>query len=175
MSEDELLADIRRCCIRLRVPATEVPDLAQTIFAEMLTRFPDYDRKDVAELHDWLLIVARNKAADRIRRERRRPTRPLRAGEAEQKPASTAESPSARLETKTDQEAVNAILARFRANVSDENFRILQMFFFGTETVAEIAAALGLTPHQVSQRKKRMLQRLRELAPEYLVQNYENE
>jgi RNA polymerase sigma factor (sigma-70 family) len=164
---------IREFGLLFGVPRSAISDLVQEVWSAMLARFPDYQSAHEPDLRAWLLVVVHHKAIDRFRREGRHATVALPLNLRESTSTAAGHDVAMQLEKEEAATGVHALMAGLKKTVSEENFRILTMFFYDGCTIAEIAAALELTDSQVRGRKKRLLQTLREIAPHSLGRDFE--
>lgn len=111
----------------------------------------------------WLFVVARNHLSGLGRRAARRRTSPLVAAAAASIPG-TEDDPAVALDRELDRELVRGILAELRTQVSEVNYRVIHLRWVEGRTIAEVAAALLITPEQVRFRHHRLMKKLRVLA-----------
>lgn len=164
ITDETVASGLRRFATALHVPPDLIDDLVQAVWADVMTRLTELHRtRNDPDFWTWLFVVIRNKVIDAARREHRHPTRSFHTGESEQRPATAESGPVGRLDTKEDEDTIHVAMAELKKEVSAINFRIMTLFFYGDMKIAEIAKAIDLTPNKVSQRKKRMLKRLRVL------------
>jgi RNA polymerase sigma factor (sigma-70 family) len=173
LTDRRLTRAIRQFASLFGVPRSAISDLAQEVWSAMLTRFPDYQPADEPELRAWLTVVVHHMAISRLRRERRRATADLPPDQGESTSAAAGHDVALQLEKEQAATAVRDLMAELKKTVPEENFRILTMFYYDDRTIAEIAAALGLTESKVRGRKKRLLQTLREIAPNSLGRDFD--
>ena len=94
------------------------------------------------------------------RREARRPTEPLTQAAFGQADISS-EDPAHSFSRKLDIQTVRDALESLRSSTSDENYQILYLRHVEGRDVADVAATLGISSHQVWSREHRMKQKLR--------------
>jgi RNA polymerase sigma factor (sigma-70 family) len=164
-----------QCALAHRVPNRQIADVTQTVWADMIDRFPNWESMDEKNLRPWLYVAVRNKAVDLNREKRRHPTKSLRSEEGGQKPSGPDDNPVLSAEKEENARWVHATIDDPKNRFGATNGRILHMLYHDRLTVAEIAKELGMTKAQVHGRKKRMLEKLRVLAEEHFRQDIEDE
>jgi RNA polymerase sigma-70 factor, ECF subfamily len=140
---------------RLLPQGSDAEDVLQETFTQVWDRAGQYDPARATPLV-WLLLIARSRARDLLRRQGRRPEV---GGEAE--PAVHAD-PAAALEQTDSRLRVCAALAQ----LPEEQLRALRLAFYGGLTHCEIADALALPLGTVKTRIRLGLARLRGLLQE---------
>jgi RNA polymerase sigma-70 factor (ECF subfamily) len=135
----------------LRDPAA-AEDVHQEVFLEVWRRGPSYD-PDRSSLGTWIMLIARSRAIDHLRRRIPEPLDPqsARAGEPE--------DPTASPDLLVERWAMAVHLAR----LPDEQARILRMRFHEGLSQTEIAERTGIPLGTVKTYMVRGLRRLREL------------
>jgi RNA polymerase sigma-70 factor (ECF subfamily) len=135
----------------LRDPSA-AEDVHQEVFLEVWRRGPGYD-PDRASLGTWIMLIARSRAIDHLRRRIPEPIDPqsARAGEPE--------DPAASPDLLVERWAMAVHLAR----LPEEQARILRMRFQEGLSQTEIAARTGIPLGTVKTYMVRGLRRLREL------------
>src|SRR5262249_13401906 len=144
-----------------RLPDADREDCLQEVWVEVvahLGRFQHDPRR--GRLSTWLTTLARNKAADSIRRRSRHPSQPLEEGDALAL-LDPVPGPVADCERRWTQARVRGALEGLAERVSECSFRVLYLRYIEGRTVAEIADVVGLTPEQVRLRAHRMKRRFR--------------
>src|SRR5258708_6199877 len=117
------------CAVAKGVPTRKIADVTQTVWGDMIARFPNWESMDEKELRPWLYSAVRNKAADLIREERRHPSESLRSEEGGQKSSGSDDDPVLSAEKEEDAQWVHATLADLRAEFGETNCRILDMLY----------------------------------------------
>ncbi len=146
-----VLGDLRRA---LRDPAT-AEDVHQEVFLEVWRRGPSYDPAR-ASLGTWIMLIARSRAIDHLRRRIPEPLDPQAAVAAEP------EDPGASPDLLVERWAMAVHLAR----LPQEQARILRMRFHEGLSQTEIAERPGIPLGTVKTYMVRGLRRLRELMEE---------
>jgi len=141
-----------------RTPKVEQPS------GQLLMRGP----RDRPGLRAWLYAVVRSKTTDVIRRNVRRPSQNLEACiEKGDEPTSDEPDPAAALERQWEATMVRTAMDELRQQVSETNYRVLEMRTIEGCSEAETAAALDLTSEQVRYRKHRTQRKLQALLAVY--------
>jgi RNA polymerase sigma-70 factor (ECF subfamily) len=126
-----------------RVPRVEVEDLVQDVFVLVFRRLPAL--RDAAAFPGWLAAIARNRAADHLRRNRR----------GEELPGEIAWEDPGQMEAEEILEIVRSLPETYRETLI---LRLVEGM-----TGPEIAARTGLTPGSVRVNLHRGMARVREL------------
>ncbi len=147
-----------------RPGAVDAEDAAQEVWSALLARLGAH-RHDAARgrFRAWLFVLARHRLSDLGRHAARRAAGPLSADDAATLPGG-GDDPSEAFDRERAREQARAVLEEFRSGVSEANYRIIHLRWIEGRTVAEVAAALGLTPARVRARHHRLMGRLRVLA-----------
>ncbi|HMO00426.1 MAG TPA: sigma-70 family RNA polymerase sigma factor [Miltoncostaeaceae bacterium] len=127
-------------------------DVHQEVFLEVWRRGPDYD-PDRASLGTWVMLIARSRAIDHLRRRIPEPFDPQAPGAPE--PEDLAASPDLLVE--------RWAMAVYLARLPEEQARILRMRFHEGLSQTEIAERTGIPLGTVKTYMVRGLRRLREL------------
>ena len=154
---------IRRFAVACHVPKAGLDDCVQQVWCELVRRLRHfrYDPQRAC-FRSWLYLLVQSKAIDLIRYRASHPTKPL--------PEAAAAAlydrdgdPAAAYQLQRKQAAVRRVLAELGKTVSARNYRVLHMRWIEGRTVPETAAALGLTPAQVSLLGHRIKRKFRRL------------
>jgi RNA polymerase sigma-70 factor (ECF subfamily) len=140
---------------RLLPQGSDAEDVLQETFCQVWDRAGQYDPARATPLV-WLLLIARSRARDLLRRQCRRPE------VADAAEPGVAADPGAGLEQTEARLRVCAALTR----LPEEQLRALRLAFFGGLTHGEIAQALELPLGTVKTRIRLALARLRNLLQE---------
>jgi RNA polymerase sigma-70 factor, ECF subfamily len=132
--------------------AAAAEDVHQEVFLEVWRRGPSYD-PDRSSLGTWVMLIARSRAIDHLRRRIPEPIDPQSPG------ADQAEDPTASPDLLVERWAMAVHLAR----LPDEQARILRMRFEQGFSQTEIAERTGIPLGTVKTYMVRGLRRLREL------------
>ena len=152
-----------RLCRLLRsrgLDALSAEDSAQDAMVSVFRNINRYQHRPPATFRGWVVAIATNRGRSQWRLTRRRETK-LTIGSLEKpdgmeenggtyEPPATSFSPEATL-----------MLANFKKSLPPDDARLFTAFFEETESVAEVAAALGLSHNAVYQRKFRLRERVR--------------
>ncbi len=130
-------------------------DVQQQVFLEAWNRGDQYD-PERASLSTWLLMLARSRATDHIRRRRREPVEP--SGAADSVPGFDP-GPDARLDDLLEEWRMAHLLRQLPAGEA----MLLRLRFYRGMTQAEIAEHTGLPLGTVKSRMASGLLQLREL------------
>jgi RNA polymerase sigma factor (sigma-70 family) len=154
---------ISRFALACRVPAVDLNDCVQEVWAALVRILPDFDYdRGRGQFRSWLYTVVHGKAVDLLRRRARHKVACLTPQMAAALCGRYGD-PATECERHAAREEVRRLLGELRRRVSARSFRVVQLRWIEGRTVQEIAAALELTPQQVRFRHHRMLQKLRVL------------
>ena len=147
---------IRQFVLACRVPRADLGDCLQEVWAELVRALRSFHYDPWrGRFSSWLYSLVRSKAVDLIRRRNRRPAGSLPDSAADAL-ADPGTDPAAAWDRRSLQEAVRRTLAELRRRVPARSYRVLHMRWMEGRSVAEIAAALGLSAQQVRFRHHRM-------------------
>jgi RNA polymerase sigma factor (sigma-70 family) len=153
---------IRRRATAFHFDAEEGEDLAQEVWAEVITHLPEFDwHGNPCCLRAWFDKVVRTRALNLIRRRRRQPNVSLNQAPAHTQLADRNPGPADHSEAQSEREHVHVLLEELQKRVSPLNYRLLHMRWLEDRNVPEVASALNLTAKQVVYRQRRMFQKLR--------------
>jgi RNA polymerase sigma factor (sigma-70 family) len=156
-------ATIRAFAARFFKTPTDIDDCTQEVWIDLIRNLPDFNLdQNRGRFTSWLFTIVRNKATDMVRRQVRRPAGPLTEAVFSQ-PDLASEDPPESLSRKLDVQSVHDALATLKESTSEENYRILHLRHVEGRDVADVAAVLGISSHQVWSREHRMKQKLREV------------
>jgi len=160
---------IRRFVIVHGARGADVDDCVQEVWSAVALRLTDFEHpRDRPGLRAWLYAVVRSKTTDVIRRNVRRPSQNLEACiEKGDEPTSGEPDPAAALERQWEATMVRTAMDELRQQVSETNYRVLEMRTIEGCSEAETAAALDLTSEQVRYRKHRTQRKLQALLAVY--------
>jgi RNA polymerase sigma factor (sigma-70 family) len=141
-----------RCSERIRkyafaCGATErdLADCAQEVWAELLLRLPTFHLDpERGKFDTWLYHIVRGKTVDQIRGVKRRSAQ----GDPDTLQTMVDDRPSADRSVEQE-ELLNFTWGQLRDELSECNYQVLQLRLIEQRTVAEVAAALGLSNEQV--------------------------
>ncbi len=154
---------IRRFVIARGIRDADVDDCVQEVWSEVAARLVDFRRPaNRPGLRAWLYTLVRSKATDLIRRNGRHAARSL-SGESQagKDLRGNEPDPAAVCDQQWESAMLQTAMNELRAEVSELNYRVLEMRQIEGHDVAEVAAALSLTSEQVRYRQRRMLRKLR--------------
>jgi RNA polymerase sigma factor (sigma-70 family) len=178
VEESEILRNCANLLERLvaarGIPAERIPDLVQTVWAELAASAPDFRsaiNPDQA-MRAWLRRVVQSKVADEMRRAGRHPTQSLRAEDSELLTAPD-QDPLAEINQEFERELGRLLMLSVQVNESELDARILTMHYSEGKTIAEIAQELGITEDAIKSRQKRLYKKLRATCCEFYGQYFE--
>ena len=149
------LGPIKGHCVgRLLGSGADAEDVAQEVFEGVWKSLPQFDGR--ASIRTWLFTIAHHKCADALRKMGRTVTL-----EDDNQNGETEPLPFSR--TEGGQPELRDWLNRGLAKLSHEDRDVLLMSFVTELEPQEIAQQLGMTPGGVRTRRKRALDRLREV------------
>jgi RNA polymerase sigma factor (sigma-70 family) len=162
---DPLLRQFAGAC---QVPANARDDCVQQVWEELLKSLPrlDYDPRR-GSMRSWLYTVVHSKATDLLRRTIRHAAVSL-PPEVANLLQGREEDPATEYERNQRCAEVQYMLAELRRSVSERNYAVLHLHWIEGHPVAEVAAALGLTPAQVWVREHRLKRKLQRLFRQHL-------
>ncbi|MEZ6064707.1 MAG: RNA polymerase sigma factor [Planctomycetaceae bacterium] len=148
-------------------------DLVQETFVGFLTSLPNYDEQ--TPLESFLFAITAHKLTDHLRREGRRPTIPMIAGDSAQPGADlpgsarVASSLARSRERKVTEEAVLAkalsdLIASWKERGGWERLKVLELLFVRGWPNKEVASQLGLNEQTVANHKHFVVSKLKEAA-----------
>jgi len=150
---------IRRFALSCSLPADEIDECAQEVWATLLTRLRDFHyQPERGRFQSWLYAVVRNQAVDFLRRRNRHPVKRLSPLVAAGLMAPDAD-PARQFERASDLELLLMVAEELRLQVSEKSYLVLHMRWIEERSIGEIAIALELTAAQVRLRQCRMKQR----------------
>ena len=141
--------------------AAEADDLAQEVLIALFRGLRAFDRRRDGAFRAWLRAVTVNKVRSHFRAAR--PEVPDRDGFLDGL-ADPASDLSAAWDRDHDRHVFDRLLAVVRPDFADHTWEAFRLFALEGRTVAEAAAATGLSENGVMQAKSRVLKRLREEA-----------
>ena len=152
---------ILRFLSRSGLPEADREDCLQDVWGEIVVHLANlpYDPRR-GRLSTWLITVARYRALNMLRRQRRLYTGLI---DFESDLLDPNPGPVAACECLSNRAQVKRVLSELAAQVSELNFQVLHQRFIDGRTSAEVADNLGLTPEQVRFRLHRMKQKFRDL------------
>jgi RNA polymerase sigma-70 factor (ECF subfamily) len=149
---------------RLSLAEEDVRDCTQEVWKELIIRLPRFQTDPGrARFSTWLRILARNKAVDLVRRQRRASfdrcgDQVLASLASDQK-----DDPGALFEQAATQDELRGLLRDLARKLPRRTELILRLRWIEGCPIADIAAALGLSIPQVWTLNHRGLKRLRQL------------
>jgi len=154
---------VRRFVGAHKVPEADLDDCIQEVWSAVAVKLADFRHPQSRPgLRAWLYAVVRSKAMDVMRRRARHAATSLgTAIKQGQEPQDNEPDTASRYEQQWNDAMVRTLLADLRGQVSEINYRVLQLRFVEGCRVAEIATRLDLKPEQVRYRQHRMLRKLR--------------
>jgi RNA polymerase sigma-70 factor, ECF subfamily len=152
---------IRTFVAARRLSEPDRNDCIQEVWKEVVVKLREfhYDTGR-ARFCTWLLVLARHKAADVVRRQVRHPAMTL---DAEAAVPDRACDPASEHERRRLRGLVRGVLAELSGRVSACSYQVLHLRWIEGRPLPEIAAALGLTPAQARFRHHRVKQKFRRL------------
>jgi RNA polymerase sigma factor (sigma-70 family) len=155
---------IRRFTLACRVPAADLNDCVQEVWAALVRILPDFDyHQQRGQFRSWLYTIVHGKAVDLLRRQMRHQVARL-SSQIAAALCDRDDDPATEYERQCRREEVRRLLGELRRRVSARSYRVVHLRWIEGRTTQEIAAALELTPQQVRFRQHRMMQKLRLLS-----------
>jgi RNA polymerase sigma factor (sigma-70 family) len=153
---------MRRFALSRGLVGSDVDDCLQAVWLEVAARFAEFKHAEThAGLRSWLYLLVRSKASDLLRRRLRQPAESLDASRAVGcEPAEPAADPNRLQEQQWERALLETLLEELRQEISDTNWRLLQMRCLEGREVPDVAAELGLTAQQVWYRQSRLMKKL---------------
>jgi RNA polymerase sigma factor (sigma-70 family) len=161
-------AVIRNRVRQRNLSADDENTVVQEVWCNVTTCLPEFQSRNAQSgLRAWLYQLVKTKTVD-VLRDRSSVAQPLESAFRQgEEPASMDSNPGNLFEHQLDREMVHDVLEQLRAEVSQENFRLITLRWFEERSVAEVAEILGLTPHEVECRQTRMFAKLRSFIAVY--------
>jgi RNA polymerase sigma factor (sigma-70 family) len=154
---------MRRFAYSRGLSGSDVDDCLQAVWMEVAARFGDFEIPETqGGLRSWLYTLVRSKAGDLLRRRQRRPAESLdTAREVGHEPADREAQPPLVMEQQWERALLETLLEELRQEISETNWRLLQMRCLEGREVPEVAAELGLSSEQVWYRQRRLMKKLK--------------
>jgi len=144
---------VKSYLMRLGAPAAVAEDLAQDAMATVWRRAATYN-PTIAKASTWMFVIARNAWIDRLRRERTELAYRATSFTPEESSDEAPDDAAARIET---EERIGDALGL----LSEEQRKVVQLFFFEDRPHSEIAERLSLPLGTVKSRLRLALAKLR--------------
>ncbi len=156
---------VRRLVQACGVAPADIEDVVQEVVLEGLRRSPERTGKNPSrQLRAWLTCVVQGKAVDAHRRAGRHRADDLSlVVAAGREPIDPQPGPALALEQRETRERFRAAFEMLRPRLGESNARILELRFLEGQSVAQVAATLGLTAKAVRVRQCRTLRKLRRM------------
>jgi RNA polymerase sigma-70 factor (ECF subfamily) len=155
---------VLRWCRSLGLPPHAAEDACQETFAAVARSLTTFHKGDGGSFRGWLLTIARNKARDLARRDRRQPAVAAGGTEARERVAAAA-APDLDREASVESDRCDVLrraLAVIRGDFDERTWTAFWAAAVDGRASAEVGAELGLSPNAVRKAKARVLRRLRE-------------
>ncbi len=154
---------IRRFVIARGMRHADVDDCLQEVWGAVAKKLVDFERpKGRPGLRAWLYTLVRNKATDLIHRKARQPAKSLgQQSQAPAEPPGNDPDPADVYERQWESAMLQTAIEELRTEISELNYRVLQMRLLEARDVADVAQALDIPLAQVRYRQHRMLKKLR--------------
>jgi RNA polymerase sigma factor (sigma-70 family) len=154
---------LRRFAAAQGLRGSDIDDCLQEVWMEIASRLVNFERPELRSgLRAWLYTLVRSKSCDLLKRKRRLSTENLdtaRAGGIE--PIANSADPADSIDRQWKRALLQTVMQEVREEVSNTNWRLLQMRFVEGADIAEIAEELGISPEQVRYRQRRLVKKLR--------------
>jgi RNA polymerase sigma factor (sigma-70 family) len=149
--------------VRRRFPDShDQDDLVQEVWLTVTRKLPAFRwNENRSDFRGWFAKVVHDKTVDLIRSRALHRVTTLDHCPAEPQDTVDGTDPSEAFERGWQEDAVHIALADLRPTVGELNYQILHLHFWGNRTAAQVAAAVGLTPEEVSARQYRLLKKVR--------------
>jgi RNA polymerase sigma-70 factor (ECF subfamily) len=149
--------------VRRRVPdGPDQDDLIQEVWLTVTRKLPEFNwNENRSGFRAWFAKVVHDKAVDLVRRRCRQRVTTLDCCPAEPQDTADGAGPAEAFERGWQEDVVHTALADLRPAVGEQNYQILRLHFWDNLPAGEVAAAVGLTPEEVSARQYRLLKKLR--------------
>jgi RNA polymerase sigma factor (sigma-70 family) len=153
---------MRRFAISRGLAGSDVDDCLQAVWLEVASSFHDFQHPvEHSGLRSWLYMLVRSKAGDLLRRKSRRAVESLDAArETGREPVGREADPPQVMEQQWERALLETLLEELRQEISEKNWRLLQMRCLEGRDVPEVAAELGLSSEQVWYRQRRLMKKL---------------
>lgn len=152
-----------RFALACGTPAAELDDCVQAVWLKLLRALGDFHYEPLrGQFRSWLFTLVHTEVIDRARRRKRQAAERIDAGTAATLRSQEVD-PASAYERQVQQQSVRRALTQLQRRVSRRSYRVLYLRSIEGQSVAEVAAALGLTPAQVRYRHHRMKRKIRSL------------
>lgn len=154
---------MRRFALARGVQPHDVDDCLQQVWLEVSTRLVRFEHPETRPgLRSWLYVVVRSKASDLLRNRRLRSMKPLdHLQETAEEPRHATADPGEVLDSQWERSLLETFMEEQRTQLSETNWRLLQMRCLEGRPVPEVASELGLTSEQVWYRQHRLMKKLK--------------
>jgi RNA polymerase sigma factor (sigma-70 family) len=153
---------IRRLVRRAGLSPTDTDDCVQEAWAELLGALAAFafDPR-LGRFEAWLRVLVRRKIIQFYRRRGRELVRP--ASDSVARAVSDGDDPTAHFQRQEERALVRRVLSLLRPEISEINYRLLQLRWVQGREIPAIAETLDLTAEQVRYRLHRLKRRIRVL------------
>ena len=153
---------MRRFAISRGLSGSDVDDCLQAVWLEVASKFHEFQHPvEHSGLRSWLYTLVRSKAGDLLRRKSRRAAESLDAArETGREPIDREADPPQVMEQQWERALLETLLEELRQEITDTNWRLLQMRCLEGRDVPDVAVELGLTSEQVWYRQRRLMRKL---------------
>lgn len=154
---------MRRFAVARGLRGADVDDCLQAVWIEIASSLTDFERlASRPGLRSWLYTLVRSKACDILSSRARRSAESLDvACLAGNEPVDNRFDPQRTIEDQWRQSLLETLLEDLRDEISETNWRLLQLRFVQGREAAEVALELGLSSAEVRYRQHRLVKRLR--------------
>ena len=137
-------------------------DLIQEVWLTVTRKLPAFRwNENRTGFRAWFAKLVHDKTVDLIRCRARHRVTTLDHCPVEPQDTVDGGDPSEAFERSWQEDVVHTALAELRPTVGELNYQILHLHFWANRTTAQVAAAVGLTPEEVSARQYRLLKKVR--------------
>lgn len=157
---------VLRWCRSTGLSQAAAEDACQETFVAVARNLEAFRRHDRGSFRGWLLSIARNKARDIARRDRRQPAIAIGGSEATERMAGVPFAERDELDGKASvesdrREVLQRALAMIRRDFDERTWAAFWAAAVDGRPSAEVGAELGLSANAVRQAKARVMRRLR--------------
>jgi DNA-directed RNA polymerase specialized sigma24 family protein len=159
--------------VRCGAGQTELDEIVEDVRCAIFIRLPGFIWQGSQEFHGWLFLIVRGQVCGRRCAKHRHPVQDLSCLLATRRePLDPGESPARVWERKRLCEFVRCVLQHVRAEESELNFVLFYRHHIEQMEVAQVAAAVGLTPKKAEAHLHRTLLKFAALCKQHGAESF---
>lgn len=158
---------LRRYAYSRGLRDADLDDCLQEVWTAVAQKLSDFQRPDDSPgLRKWLYRLVLSKATDIVRQRMRRPAAPL-ASAGDLADDDQSDKLADEDEARWQKQMLQTMLDELRNQVSEANYRVLQLRVIERREISEVAKELDMSEEQVRYRCYRTLKKLRSMMVAY--------